>query len=75
MKNQTIIPFNILKEKFSDIKLKPGPHRLKPGEVIIDPEKFVESHIHIINSNPGNKTILPFYDRLLTFYNQIKNQK
>lgn len=46
---------------FSNIK-QPNKH-----EKIVDAEKFVNSHIHYLESNSGNKAFKPYYDRLLAF--------
>lgn len=36
---------------------------------VIDPKLFVESHIAILKNNSGNPRYLPYYDRLLAYYN------
>ena len=40
---------------------------------IIDCKKFVNSHLNILKANSGNKRFTPYYNRLLLFYNEIKN--
>jgi len=45
-----------------------GSFVLSECETIIDQEKFIKSHLKALKSNPGNKLYLPYYDRLLNFY-------
>ncbi len=42
--------------------------------IILNPKNFYERHIAMLERNKGNKTFLPYYDRLLSFYNIIKLQ-
>lgn len=46
---------------------------LSQCEVIVDVEKFVVSHISALESNPGNKTYLPYYKRLIALIENINN--
>ena len=38
---------------------------VKDGEKIMDVRKFVDSHISTLRANSGNRTFLPYYNRLL----------
>ena len=38
---------------------------------LIDPKLFVQTHLKALKSNPGNKTYLPYYDRLVKLYNKL----
>ena len=46
---------------------------LEEGTTLINQDKFVKSHISALKANSGNRTFLPFYDRLIKFYKIIKN--
>jgi hypothetical protein len=48
---------------------------LSPGVRVIDPEKFVNSHLSFLKANPGNKAYRPYYDHLHKFYIACTNQK
>ena len=49
------------------------PLLLSMGQYINNPKKFVESHTATLRFNSGNKHYKPYYDRLLLYYNLIKN--
>jgi hypothetical protein len=38
---------------------------IQRGEHITDVRKFVDSHISTLRANSGNRTFLPYYNRLL----------
>ena len=38
---------------------------IKQGEKIVDVKGFVDSHISALKANSGNRTFLPYYNRLL----------
>ena len=61
-----------LKKAFDGIDLEQydGTH-IKEG-TILDAKKFVESQIAYLEANRGNITYKPYYDRLLFFYQKIK---
>jgi hypothetical protein len=39
---------------------------------IDQPNKFIETHLNFLKSNPGNRRYLPYYTRLLEFYHSNK---
>lgn len=49
---------------FNFSKLPDGPIKLNPWESISDPATFANSHLEICRRNNGNKTFLPYYNRL-----------
>lgn len=61
-----------LKKAFEGIDLEQydGTH-IKEG-TIIDAKKFVQTEIAYLETNRGNITYKPYYDRLLLFYQKIK---
>ncbi len=60
-----------LEKKLLEIEL-PKEFRLNTCTVIKDPEKFVEAHLSFLKSNSGKRGYLPYYERLLIFYKQLK---
>ena len=47
-------------------------YKLDNGTTIINVEKFVNSHLKYLESNPGNKRFMPYYLRLLEFFEKYK---
>lgn len=47
--------------------------RLSPAELITNPAKFIDSHLSICQRNNGNKTYLPYYDRLIKLNHLLNN--
>ena len=43
----------------------PAAVDLAPFERVLDPRKFVDSHIKILRARLGEKAYLPYYNRLL----------
>lgn len=59
---------DILEEELSRIELsRLGTVSLGGHGLIMDPEKFVLSHIEILKSNPGNRCFMPYFKRLKLF--------
>jgi len=54
---------------FQNKDLPKHPIKLSDWETIIDPKKFVNSHIDILKGNSGCKK--PYYDRLVRFKNVL----
>lgn len=52
-----------LKEFFSTTTI-PKEIRISECEVVVDTQRFIESHIRTLESNSGNRLFLPFYLRL-----------
>lgn len=46
---------------------------LSVSEKIVDVNKFISSHVSILENNPGNKTYLCYYKRLLSLVNILKS--
>ena len=40
---------------------------------ISDTKTFITTNIEMLENNKGNKVFKPYYDRLLMFYNKVKN--
>jgi len=40
--------------------------------IIQEPNKFIETHLQFLKSNPKNRRFLPYYTRLLEFYHSNK---
>jgi len=50
----------------------PDKVQLNESVIIVNPRRFYENHVEVLRRNPGNPTFKPYYDRLLIFYNQVK---
>ena len=61
-----------LEEKLNNLKRPLPVITQSPGEKITDPEKFVQSHLATIKANIGNRTFLPFLDRLNSFISLVE---
>ncbi len=61
-----ILPKTItaLESYFDNIQLPKEPIKLNNGSLITDCTKFIDSHLSTIKANRGNKTFLPFLNRL-----------
>lgn len=57
---------------FDGLVLPKEKIQLSSGEIVIDVAKMVESHLETLTKNAGNKVFLPYYDRLITVINHIK---
>jgi hypothetical protein len=51
----------------------PKSIKIKSDLNIIDCKKFIDSHLTILKANSGNKRFIPYYNRLILFYEKIKN--
>ena len=56
-----------LESFFSSVVLPATPVFLSKGVIIRDSELFVKSHLDTVKQNNGNKTFLPYLERLITF--------
>ena len=65
-----------LKELKSELDKLPTwrPARLKGGQLVKDPSKFISSHFKILEANPGNRTYLPYFKRLERYYRTQKDR-
>lgn len=53
-------------KKLDQLELKPV--KLSKWEEITDPQRFVKSHTGILKANSGNRLFIPYYTRLLKYY-------
>ncbi len=53
-----------LEEFFATVSLPTKPIKLNRAETILNLPKFIEGHMDIIKRNNGNKTFLPYLERL-----------
>lgn len=51
------------------------PVRLSIECDVVDTRSFVDLHLKYLRSNPGNPAYLPYYERLVEYYNLLKSQK
>ena len=62
-----------LEEYFNSIELPTGNFTLSSCEEITDVKSFVDSHIQTLKANPKNKTLMPYYLRLVRLKNKIED--
>lgn len=67
-----MIPLQEIKQYLSNTELLPQI-KLNEYTYISDSKKFIESHITTLERNTGNRTFLPYYERLCDFYKRIKH--
>lgn len=66
-----MIPLHQIKEFFDSASDLPV---YKTGcDLISDPKRFVESHIAYLETNTGKPGYLPYYNRLLNYYNYVRS--
>lgn len=69
-----MMPINLSEIKeFFDSRPNLEPYR-SGCELIEDPKRFVESHIAYLETNSGKPGYLPYYNRLLNYYNYVREQ-
>lgn len=49
--------------------------QLDQSTLINNQRQFAESHLQVLKANSGNKTIMPYYKRLVRFYKLIKKNE
>ena len=54
---------------FKRHKFTKEPWRIDSGSISNDPELMVKTHILTLKTYPKNKTFIPYWDRLLKYYN------
>ena len=68
------VPLSEIKEYLEKYEV-PTQLQLNESTFIKDTNKFIETHISYLESNKGQKCFRPYYDRLLMFYNKVKENK
>ena len=68
------IPFKEIKEFFKSYHFTDEVIELNSCTVINDLKKAVNSLIGILESNSGNKRVMPYYNLLLEIYLKINNK-
>lgn len=61
-----------LEDFVNNTKFSKEPLQLDQCTLINDRKKFAQSHLNVLKANSGNKTMTPYYDRLVRFYKLIK---
>jgi hypothetical protein len=59
---------------FNNREIPANPIKLNDWSTIIDPGKFVQSNVDIIQANNGNPTYRPYFNRLQQLQEIIKRQ-
>lgn len=65
--------FEQLKCEFKRFKNDLRPYTLINGEQIVNGCNYVSSHIETLEAHKGNWRYLPYYNRLLEYYQFIKS--
>ena len=60
---------------FEGLEIPKEEIRLANGVVVVDVKKMVNSHIETLTTNAGNRLFLPYYERLMSVVNHIKNKQ
>jgi hypothetical protein len=58
-----------IRAQLSTIKKPKQPMKLGPGVTIQNPDLFIDTHLQTLETNNGNPTFEPFFERLQTFIN------
>ena len=66
------IDINFLEEFFKTATLTKEKIQLESGAFITDQKLFVKSNMDILKANSGKKVMLPYFIRLVKFYEIIK---
>tara|TARA_R110000772_G_scaffold35637_5_gene85820 strand:+ start:336 stop:536 length:201 start_codon:yes stop_codon:yes gene_type:complete len=61
-----------LKAFFETYEFKDEEIQLNKASKILNQKNFVESHIKVLEANTGKKLMMPYYARLLAFYEIVK---
>lgn len=69
------VDIKFLEEFFKTAKLTDEKIKLESGAHITDQKLFVESHLNILKANSGKKVMIPYFTRLLKFYEIIKSKQ
>ncbi len=64
-----------LEEFFNSVELPTEWVRLNEGEVCINAQKMVETHLETLKKNPGNRAFLPYHTRLMKLVEYIKEKQ
>lgn len=59
------IPLSELKKRLDPFRNYDNEIQVSPAEKVTDVSKFIDTHISMLEGNPGNRTFLPYYERLL----------
>lgn len=73
--NTNRIPYKQLKALIQELPIPKEPIPYKQGETISNVSLFLDSHYAVVEANSGNKMALPYYTRLLEYYNFIVNKR
>jgi len=60
---------------FDGYEFKEKEFKLNVAETVLDCEKFVGTHIQILKSNSGKKSVMPYYWRLVKIYEHLKSKE
>lgn len=64
--------FNKLQRFFQNYQPTSEAVRLSECETILNQAKFIETHLAALRANSGNARFMPYYKRLMKFYNIVR---
>ena len=67
------VRLDVIEKYFENIEFTDDHLQLDQATVITNIKKFYETHLKILKANKGDKTLMPYYYRLLKLY-YIYNQ-
>lgn len=63
-----------LELEFEKLDIPDDPIRLNGCTVVLFPKDFIKTHISYLKNNSGKRIFKPYYDRLLSMYEILKNR-
>jgi hypothetical protein len=60
-----------LKKYFSDENNIKNDVIINKGETVVDGKYFIEASFATLKNNSGNKRFIPYYNRLVKYYNLV----
>jgi len=60
-----------LERHFKNSDIPKNQIRIDKCTVVLKPQQFIEAHIATLRGKSGNKTFMPYYERLVKFKNII----
>ncbi len=59
------IPLSEVKKRLAPFRNYDDKIKISPEAKVVNVSQMIESHVSILEANSGNKTYLPYYERLL----------
>jgi hypothetical protein len=66
---------NELEDFFKNAEMPETPIQLDKCTRVLDAKNFIESHFIVLKAHSGNRTFLPYYNRLIKLKEIIENER